>query len=160
MVEKKNIYYSLIGAIIAITITLAALFVTAPKLMMNEYESLYDFNETVEIFQERVSEAGWGILNTHDMQAIKANLGYEVLPVKIFDLCSGAYSYEILRLDDERIVTPMMPCRISIYEKSNGKTYIAMMNSGLVAKLFGGTINEVMQKATKEIKQVVLPITV
>ena len=79
--------------------------------MMNECESKYGFNETVDLFEQRVSNASWGILNTQDIQQIKANLGHEVLPVKIFDLSSGTYSYEILRLDDERIVTPMMPCR-------------------------------------------------
>ncbi|MFT4261408.1 MAG: DUF302 domain-containing protein [Candidatus Woesearchaeota archaeon] len=158
-INKKNIIYMVSGLVIGLILFTFILILTAPSLMMNEYKSQYDFNQTVEVFEQRVSDAGWGILNTHDMQAVKANLGYEVLPVKIFDLCSGQYSYEILREDDERIVTPMMPCRISIYEKSDGQTYIAMMNSGLVAKLFGGTINDVMQKATKEIKQIVIPIT-
>ncbi len=42
----------------------------------------------------------------------------------------------------------MMPCRVSIYTKSDGKTYIGRMNSGLVAKTFGGgIISEIMQKA-------------
>ena len=154
----KKITYVSIGAISALVIMGLAIVMLAPSLMMNEYESKYDFNETVELFQQRVNESSWGILNTHDMQAIKANLGYDVLPVKIFDLCSGQYSYEILSRDDERIVTPLMPCRVSIYEKSNGQTYIGMMNAGLVARLFGGVINDVMQKATSETLEIISPI--
>ena len=144
----------------AVVLTMLALFILAPRLMINEYQSLYDFNETVSLFQERVADAGWGVLNTHDMQQVKANLGYEVLPVMIFDLCSGQYSYEILRRDAERIVTPLMPCRVSIYEKSDGNTYIAMLNSGLVARVFGGVINEVMQKVTLETSEIIKPMTV
>ena len=140
--------------ILGIVAVMLLMFIFAPSIMMIESESKYDFDETVERFREIVDDSSWGILNTHNMQEIKANLGYEVLPVKVFDLCSGHYSYQILREDDERIVTPMMPCRISIYEKSNGKTYIGRMNSGLVARLFGGIISDVMQNATRESEEI------
>ena len=38
----------------------------------------------------------------------------------------------------------MMPCTISVYQKSDGKTYIGTMNAGLLGKMFGGMIAEVM----------------
>jgi hypothetical protein len=38
----------------------------------------------------------------------------------------------------------MMPCTISVYEKQDGKVYIAHVNAGLMGRLFGGTISEVM----------------
>jgi hypothetical protein len=38
----------------------------------------------------------------------------------------------------------MMPCTISVYTKGDGKTYIACMNPGLMGKLFGGGVSEVM----------------
>ncbi len=47
-----------------------------------------------------------------------------------------------------------MPCRISVYEKSNGKTYISRMNSGILAKSFGGTVEEVMTEASKEVEEI------
>ncbi len=124
-------------------------------LMMIEDQSLYDFDETVERFREEIDAAGWGILNYHDMQEVKAGHGFEVMNVKVFDLCSAEYSYNILRLDDERIVSPMMPCRISIYEKNDGNTYISRMNSPLVARFFGGEINETMQIAAAETEEVI-----
>ena len=34
----------------------------------------------------------------------------------------------------------MMPCTISVYEKSDGKTYIGSMNAGLLGRVFGGTV--------------------
>lgn len=51
-----------------------------------------------------------------------------------------------------------MPCRIAIYEKSNGKTYITRMDSQLMAQPFGGVINDVMQKASAEIEAVVAQV--
>ncbi len=38
----------------------------------------------------------------------------------------------------------MMPCTISVYEKSDGKTYIGHMNAGLMGGMFGGDVAEVM----------------
>ena len=149
-----------VGALSGIILLSLILFITAPSIMMVESESRHDFNTTVEMFQEEVDEAGWGILNVHDMQQVKADLGYEVLPVKVFDVCSGEYSATILKEDDARLVTPMMPCRISIYEKSDGNTYIGRMNSAVVAKFFGGTINDVMQVATAETEDILQDLLV
>ncbi len=73
---------------------------------------------------------------------------------------AAEYSAEILELDDERIVSPMMPCRIAIYEKSDGTTYIARMNSSLVARAFGGQINETMQKASAETEEFISDLIV
>ena len=156
--KNEKMYMILGGFLLGIVVLTAAMFLMAPSLMMIESQSRYDFDETVERFRNQVDDAGWGILNHHDMQEVKAGMGYEVLPVKVFDVCSGHYSYTILREDDERIVTPMMPCRISIYEKSDGNTYIGRMNSGLVARLFGGIINDVMQNATAETEEFLEPL--
>ena len=133
-------------------------FYSLPGLMMLEDESRYDFETTVEVFEQKVREAGWSILTVHDMQATLQSHGHDVIGVQIFELCSSRYSAEILKLDDERIVAPLMPCRIAIYEKSNGKTYITRMDSQLMAQPFGGVINDVMQKASAEIEAVVAQV--
>lgn len=127
----------------------------APGMMMLEDESLYGFDETVALFEENVLEAGWSVAGIHDMQAILDGHGHDVMPIKIYELCSSRYSAEILYLDDERVVSPLMPCRVSIYEKSDGNTYIARMNSTLMAKPFGGVIDEVMQLAAAETEVII-----
>jgi len=144
-----------IGALIAgILITLVILYMSAPGMMMMEDESKYDFEETVDRFETAVNEAGWSIAGHHDMQAVLDSHGHDIINIEIFELCSSKYSAQILKLDDERIVSPLMPCRISIYEKSDGKTYIGRMNSTLMARPFGGVINEVMQQAAMETEEI------
>jgi len=133
-------------------------FYSMPGLMMLEDESPYSFQETVERFEYEVTAGGWSVLQVHDMQDILANHGHDVAAVKIYELCSSQYSAEILRLDDERIISPLMPCRVSIYEKSNGTTYIARMNSELMARPFGGVINDVMQTAAVETEEVIADV--
>ena len=49
-----------------------------------------------------------------------------------------------MKQDENRIVSVFMPCTISVYQKSDGKTYIATMNAALLGKMFGGTVAEIM----------------
>ncbi len=141
------------GFVAGLLVLGATLWATAPGMMMLEDESPYDYEETLAVFEEEAEAHGWSILNSHDMQAVVASHGADVPGVTVFDLCSSEHSIEILEQDDERIVTPMMPCRVSVYETSDGTTYIARMNSGLVARLFGGLINDVMQVASAETEE-------
>lgn len=155
---KTNIISGIIGLIAGALLMGFIGFYSLPGMMMLEDETQYDFETTVEVFEQKVDEAGWSVLKTHDMQETLAGHGHDVLSVKIFELCSAKYSADILALDDERIVSPLMPCRVAIYEKSDGSTYIARMDSELLARPFGGVINEVMQKAASEIEVVIAEV--
>lgn len=148
--NKQTIIVAVVALLIGILIAGSTLFASAPSLMMMEDESQYGFDETVAKFETAVTDAKWKIAGLHDMKSILDGFGYDVRNVKIYELCSSKYSAVILQEDDERIVSPLMPCRVAIYEKSDGKTYITRMNSMLMAKPFGGLIDEVMQQAAGE----------
>ncbi|MFO8028255.1 MAG: DUF302 domain-containing protein [Cyclonatronaceae bacterium] len=156
---NKQTAIAAIGGIVAGLVIMAiAGFYSLPGMMMLEDESRYDFDTTVEQFEQAVSDAGWSILTVHDMQETLSGHGHDVHSVKIFELCSARYSAEILKLDDERIVAPLMPCRIAIYKKSDGKTYISRMDSELLARPFGGVIKDVMQVAAVEMEDVIAQV--
>ena len=154
---RKQVVLAGIGGLVLGLILMAVIgFYSLPGMMMLEDRSRYDgFDATVEQFEQKVRDAGWSILTVHDMQETLRGHGHDVLSVKIFELCSARYSAEILELDDERIVAPLMPCRIAIYEKSNGNIYISRMDSELLARPFGGVIKDVMQVAAVEIEDVI-----
>lgn len=136
------------GVVVGIVGTLTAMWVFGPRLMMQETESPYDFTHTTERFETTVENtAGWKILGTLDLQAKMDAHGYDVERITVYEICSPDYAVNILECDDERLVSPMMPCRVSIYEKSNGQTYVGRMNSGLMARLFGGVVQRTMADA-------------
>ena len=154
--NKTKIFLIGGGSLLAgVILTLVIFWVSAPSLMMLEDESNYDFDTTIERFEEELDAGGWSVLEIHDMQEVLDGHGHDVDSIKIYELCSSEYSAKILELDDERVVSPLMPCRVSIYEKSDGNTYIARMNSSLFARPFGGVINEVMQVAAEETEVII-----
>jgi len=48
-----------------------------------------------------------------------------------------------------------MPCRVSIYQTSDGKVYIARMNAGAVTEMMLTGVAEVMLASDKEIAEII-----
>lgn len=118
-----------------------------PRLMFTVSESKYDFNRTVDELTESTKINNWKMPNQYDLQQIMANNGFEVKPVKVFSICKPDIAVRILNNDKDRHISAMMPCRVAIYEKSDGKTYISRINPGLFARLLGGKAGAVMGDA-------------
>ncbi len=155
---KKEILFGLLGVIAGILVTLVILYSQAPGLMLLEDESPYGFDETVTKFVDSVEANEWEIPHTYDLKKSMKKFGHDVKEVKVFELCHPDHSSKILKLNDERIVSTLMPCRIAIYEKDDGKTYVSRMNSGMMAKPMGGAIAEVMSIAASQNEDILAPV--
>lgn len=116
------------------------------------------FGTVIETFRSEVRAAGWSILNTHNMAGVLSEKGYTVQPVLIFDLCSGKYSAQILAKDEFRYISAFMPCRISIYQTSDGKVFISRMNASAFAPMMPKELAEVMVKSSAEIEAVIAKV--
>jgi uncharacterized protein (DUF302 family) len=120
-----------------------------------ENASRYGFDETVVKLTDEIQKRSWSISFVHDLQQTLKKHDKDVLPVKVFAICHPKHSGRILDRDDERIVSSMMPCRISIYNKSNGITYVSRMNTGSLASSIGGIIEQVMKDSTAEVEGII-----
>ncbi len=149
-IDKKNIIIGISSLVLGILLTLLIVYLTAPGIMLLEDQSVYNFDQSVERFKNKVKEMGWKIPMTHDMQKTMKKFNKDVRRVKIFELCHPGHAYKILSKDYERVVSSLMPCRVAIYEKSDGKVYVSRLNSGLMGKMMGGVIPKVMGIASKE----------
>lgn len=125
------------------------------KNLFIESESLYPFEETIEKISESITNSGWKIPAIHDLQNTMNNFGIMVMPVKVFELCHPKHSSRLLTRNNERIASAMMPCRISVYKKDDGKTYISRINSAFMASSLEGLISEVMSDSTLEMENII-----
>ncbi len=124
-----------------------------------EKESLFGFNETVELLTRAATDREWGNPATHDLQQTLAKSGKSVRPVKVIEICKPAYSGQMLERSDERVVSVMMPCRISVYEKADGKIYVATLNVRSFVQSMPDAIQEVMIEASDELDEIVRAVT-
>ena len=128
------------------------------ETMFIENMSKYDYGKTVEVLSETIAAKGWKVLVSHDLKEILDKKGYNVLPVTVVELCNPKYSSQLLMRDEERTVASLMPCRVAVYEKSDGKTYVSRMNAELFAKMLGGLVEEVMAGAFREMEGMVAEV--
>jgi hypothetical protein len=52
-----------------------------------------------------------------------------------------------------RFLSILMPCKISVYKKNDGNIYIATMNAGLMGKMFGPLVGDIMGQVAEDQKQ-------
>ena len=120
-----------------------------------EKESLFGFNETVELLHQAAYDREWNNPATHDLQSSLAKADKSIRPVTVIEVCKPEYSGQMLELSDERIISVMMPCRISVYEKANGKTYVATVNYKLFTTGQSEVIRDVMMEAAHDLEEIV-----
>lgn len=121
--------------------------------------SKYDFNKTVDMLVADAESREWKVPAIHDLQLSLAKSGKSVKPVKVIEICKPQYSGQMLELNHERIMSVMMPCRISVYEKDDGRTYIGLINTGDITSGLPDNIASVMKAASDETFQIVKTVS-
>jgi uncharacterized protein (DUF302 family) len=120
-----------------------------------EHSSKFGFGKTVDLLVAEAERREWKVPAVHDLQQSLAKSGKTVKPVKVIEICKPQYSGKMLELNDERIISVMMPCRISVYEKNDGLTYVSLINAGEMASSLPANIAGVMKAASDETFEIV-----
>jgi len=126
-----------------------------PNQLIIEQVSPFDVPTTVEKLVAAASLKEWQNPAVHNLQQSLAKSGKEVRPVQVIEICKPEYSGKMLELNDERIVSIMMPCRISVYQKEDGKTYVALLNTSAMSAGMPSTVAGAMQGASDETFEIV-----
>ncbi len=153
--DKKTIFTGLGGVVLGAILMGVFGFLSAPSAMITESESNFSHDETVEMIIANAEEMGWKIPATHEIHNSVIRGGYDVEKVTVIELCNVDLAGEILTGDENRIVSSMMPCRVAVYETSDGRVIVSRMNTGLISSVFGGKVQEVMAMATDETEIIV-----
>ena len=118
-----------------------------------ESQSRYNFDQTMEKLSGIILNGGWNISVILDLQASLDKGGFSVLPVKVIELCNPKLASQILKNGDTRIYSSLLPCKISVYEKEDEKTYLSILNSGALASQIGGVVETVMTEAFSQVEK-------
>ena len=130
-----------------------------PNIFISENPSKFNFDKTVEKLISEAEKRHWKIPFVHDLQQSLAKSGKSVRPVKVIEICKPEYSGDMLELSQERIISVMMPCRISVYEKDDGVVYVALINASALVSGLPGNIAKVMRAASNDTFEIVKAVT-
>lgn len=142
----KQIVLSFAGGLaVGAAAVLVAVGLLAARLMLQEQLSPYDLAETVARITNNAVARGWVVSSVMALdESVRKHGGGEVRPVRLVNLCQAQHAARILNDDQARIVSVMMPCTIAVYEKADGRMAVGTMNAGLLGRLFGGVVAQVM----------------
>jgi len=144
------------GFVAGILVTAIAGYLMMPSLMFTERVSPYGMEETIARIQHNIQDSpelkakGWSLSGLRNPAKAVQGDGGNVLPVMMIEACSTKYSKPILKDDTVRFLSILMPCKVSVYKKEDGKVYIGSMNAGLMGKMFGPMVGEVMGQVAKD----------
>lgn len=144
----------ILGFIAGIALFVVVMLVYAPNLMMKEHPSPFGVEETAARIQANIQaldkSKGWSLSALRNPAKAVAATGTNVLPVLLVEACSTKYSGPLLKDDTTKILSILMPCTITVFKKDDGKTYIGTMNSGLVGRMFGKKVGDIMGEVAKD----------
>lgn len=123
------------------------------SLMIQEYESPYQLEETVARIQHNIQDAGWDLSGLRSPSNTIRKMGATVPNVMLIEACKPDYSKPILKDRDTRILSILMPCTITVYEAEDGKVYIGLMNTALMGHMFGPMVGALMGEIAKDQKK-------
>jgi len=145
-----------VGVVIGFLVTAVVGWAMMPRMMLSVHQSRYpDVEQTCEALKAAIESAGWHCPAVRDMNKsmVAQGVAHEG-PVRIVELCQAEYAHDVLKTNPE--VATLMPCAYGVYEGADGKVYISGMNVGLMGKMFGGKIAEVMGTKVAHDEEVIL----
>jgi uncharacterized protein (DUF302 family) len=134
-------------------LTVAAIllaFGCAPRgPMFKTFSSPYSFDETVSRVTTAAKAAGWKVPAVGRIDESLARAGKQIRPVAIVNLCNPEHAERLLKGDQWRAASAIMPCRVSVYETSAG-VMLAMLHPDFLMRSLSGEIKEVIGHAAAE----------
>jgi len=155
--NRNLIAGGILGFVLALFIIPLMFKISAENMLFKQVKSPYDFDKTVKILTDRISnKKGWHVVDVINQQEeIKKYGGPDVGNIKIIKFCNAEYAGEMLKNDKTKFMAVKMPLSIAVYEDSNGRVYISLMNGYLLTRMLSLTDeSKIMQKVVTDIQDI------
>jgi len=155
---KKITAFVLLVSGILIGAVLTGLLVnfSASRMMIKEIISPYGYDKTSETLISRInSKPGWHVVSVIDQDKEVLKYGGEKIgKVRIIQYCSGKWSSKVLADDNRMKIAIFMPKTFAVYEKTDGRTFIALSNGAVIGKIFDAKTADILEKVSLEVEDI------
>jgi len=119
--------------------------------MMVEVVSPLGFEETIERLIKNAKGLGWKVpkkWKKNFQKNLKRVTKVDIGKALVLGMCEPQEAVKLLIHDKYKKFLSMMPCTVAIYEKSDGKVYLSMMDIQMMAQMYKGH-KEIDEMVTK-----------
>ncbi|HNS17073.1 MAG TPA: DUF302 domain-containing protein [Bacteroidales bacterium] len=150
-----NTVLAIVWVLVGMALMGIIVWFSLPSLMLIRHKSKLGYEATVSTLGETLQKKqDWKVLTVNDYQKSTAAFG-SLERVGSINICNPRYASTILADENDRGVSAFMPLGLGVYETKKGHVLISQLNVGLLGKMFGGTIADVMGRVGKDIKDVI-----
>ena len=149
MPRKAGLFVT--GMVVGAVLMGIFVYLALPRMMLRVNRSVLDFESTVTSIESAASTYKWKVPKVYDIQASIVSAGHaDMTRLKVVSLCQPYHAYSLLQGDDNKFVSALMPCRVAVYESTDGEVFISELDTGRLGSLFGGDIAAVMGTISEE----------
>jgi len=132
----------------------------AQQSVLIEVQSPIGFDETIAKLKSNAKKLGWKVpkkwaknFQKNLKHVTKVDVGRNL----VIEMCEPYAAVKLLVHDKYKKFLAMMPCSVAVYEKSDGKVYISMMNMRSLSKLFPGKeVEELVDELAPQMDQMLI----
>lgn len=124
--------------------------------MLVEVASPLGFEETLVRIEANAKDLGWKVpkkwkvnFQKNMMKITDTDIG----PNQVLKMCEPFAAAKLLVKDEYKQLAAMMPCTIAVYQKSDGKTYVAMMNLEVMGMMYGGDVKDMADELAPQMAE-------
>jgi len=131
---------------------------TMPPMLL-EHVSPLGFKETLAKLEKNAKALGWkvpGKWKVDFQKNLKRVTGKDIGKNKVLKMCAPDAAVPLLMRDEYKMLTALMPCTIAVYEKSDGKTYIALMNLKVMGQMYGPDVAKMADELGPQMEQMLI----
>ena len=124
--------------------------------MLVEVESPLGFEETLTRIEANAKDLGWKVpkkWKVNFQKNMKKITDTDIGPNQVLKMCEPFAAAKLLVKDEYKQLAAMMPCTIAVYEKSDGKVYVAMMNLAVMGMMYGGDVKDMADELAPQMDQ-------
>jgi len=93
------------------------------------------------------------ILAIHDVKETLSDKGFEIKPLKIYEVCNAGFAHKALGKDIN--VAMFMPCKIVLRQEEN-KTIITLVRPSMISKMLPDSgLEELAGEVEKQLKELI-----
>jgi uncharacterized protein (DUF302 family) len=153
-----KLFATVSSLLLSLPLSLAPLAVAAqdsqpdPRAIVVEDVSRADFPTTLKALKEQLTADGWNLVAEINLgeRLAKKNVA---IPggLVILEMTSGGNTVPLLKNEETRYVSALMPCSVSVYGMSDGRVIISRMNANLLAGMLDPRLANALKKSAAQL---------
>jgi uncharacterized protein (DUF302 family) len=123
-----------------------------PRAIVAEDSIQADYATVLKTLKEQLSADGWNLVAEINLgeRLAKKNV---IIPggLVILEMTSGGNTIGLLKNEETRYVSALMPCSVSVYGTKDGRVVISRMNAKMMAGMLDPRLGDAMNKSAAQL---------